>query len=446
MIAAMAAMSITDAVVLGRGAWTGFKHAKAAADRVQRWRRAPAALRQTFALCGVLCESLSVAEQLASRHLALQVVGSAVALARATLADCLALIGDGLNDDSAIDWKEWLEAGRKFEALQQMQMHIQMAMSSLQLAFAAVQASTLPPGYARAPFAYLPAAFDLAHGRLQEMEMGRVTSIHLADGELWQRGFQPSTGAVSDALRQLTRRDSTLRVHLLCGSKALAAAQAGKGDPAEASDEDEGEEDEDEGREEGKGESGGGEGGDHDGLYLRFASAPPSAGASWASPGGRSPGAEEADDYERVLCLDEAVKMRRLWSEELAAELRGRHGADFLEVVGPEVLCYEFKFRPSSTATPAGSSTRPLVLTFQVCTCMAYMCMMCILSCVLHVLDLYERMQRLNSVLSWHANHSSPAAAQHQGAPTSAAAAAASTMKSANTRRVNWSEEVDQVD
>ena len=93
-----------------------------------------------------------------------------------------------------------------------------------------------------------------------------------------------------------------------------------------------------------------------EGLYLRFASDL----ASGAHDDSREGVCEHRTEEERTIRLDESVRLRRLWSEELAAELGGRHGADFLECVGREVLCYELR-APSVAATPSGSA-RPLVL------------------------------------------------------------------------------------
>ena len=88
-----------------------------------------------------------------------------------------------------------MEAGRKFEAVQQLQSRLALAISTLQLALSAVTASGLcgvagyGPGYSASPFAYLPDAIDVAYTSLQQMEMGRTRSILLAGGELWQRGL-----------------------------------------------------------------------------------------------------------------------------------------------------------------------------------------------------------------------------------------------------------------
>ena len=82
--------------------------------------------------------------------------------------------------------------------------------------------------------------------------------------------------------------------------------------------------------------------------------------------------ADEDAEVERVLPLDETVRFRRVWSHELAAELPREHGPAFLEVVGADVLCYEFQppipaKTTSSKATAGASSSvpRPLVLAFQ---------------------------------------------------------------------------------
>ena len=70
--------------------------------------------------------------------------------------------------------------------LQHQQLRLQMTMSSLQLAFAAVSASTLPAAFATSPFEYVPAAFEVAHSQLQQLERF-LRALTLADAELWQR-------------------------------------------------------------------------------------------------------------------------------------------------------------------------------------------------------------------------------------------------------------------
>ena len=54
---------------------------------------------------------------------------------------------------------------------------------------------------------------------LEQIEMGRETSVALATGVLWQRGFQPSQGPRRDTLRERF----TTRLSLHCGEAALAA-------------------------------------------------------------------------------------------------------------------------------------------------------------------------------------------------------------------------------
>ena len=356
MIAAMAALSVADAVVLGKGAWQGLKHASTLSAKVQNFRRAPTELLLTFQLCGVLGDALAVAERLAIRHLAQSIVGNAVFLARSCLQECFALLGDGADADDDFDWQAWLKTGRKFDVLQRQQMRLQMAMGALQLALAAVSASTLPAGYARAPFTYVPAAFDLAHSKLQELEMGRTLTVRLGAGELWERGLQPSSDrTIQDALRQLS---PNVQVALHCGLKALQAARSSK--PAENSSEgcgeaegdDDDDDDDDDGSTRDEGDAGGRQAPvrEEEGLYLRFAY-------------GVQDGATDDALEERVLRLDAAVRLRRVWSEELAAELGGSHGAAFLECAGSGVLCYEIRFRSSAAVAPPTASARPLVLT-----------------------------------------------------------------------------------
>ena len=361
MIAAMAALSVADAVVLGKGAWQGLKHASMLTAKVQNFRRAPTELLLTFQLCGVLGDALVVAERLAIRHLAQSIVGNAVFLARSCLQECFALLGDGADADDAFDWQAWLKTGRKFDVLQRQQMRLQMAMGALQLALAAVSASTLPAGYARAPFTYVPAAFDLAHSKLQELEMGRTLTVRLGAGELWERGLQPSSDrTIQDALRQLS---PNVQVALHCGPKALQAARSSK--PAEKSsegcgeaecdDDDDDDDEDDDGSTRDEGEANRARGRqaplrEEEGLYLRFAF-------------GAQDGATDDALEERVLRLDDAVRLRRVWSEELAAELGGSHGAAFLECAGSGVLCYEIRFRGSAAVAPPTASTRPIILT-----------------------------------------------------------------------------------
>lgn len=66
-----------------------------------------------------------------------------------------------------------------------------------------------------------------------------------------------------------------------------------------------------------------------------------------------------------MVHIDETVRFRRCWSHELAAELAGEHGSDFLGVVGPDVLCYEFRPSTSPSKLASPGATLPLVLTFQ---------------------------------------------------------------------------------
>ena len=83
----------------------------------------------------------------------------------------------------------------------------------------------------------------------------------------------------------------------------------------------------------------------------------------------------DADDdadapLEQVIFLDETVKFRRLWSHDFAASLPREHGSDFLDMVGANVLCYQFTpstHQPATAgkaATGGGFSARPLLLTF----------------------------------------------------------------------------------
>ena len=76
-----------EAVKWGKRAYTGYKALKAVADKAQTFRRAPAIISETCALCAALLEPMAVAEALATRH-----VRQLVALpphAFAQLIDCM---------------------------------------------------------------------------------------------------------------------------------------------------------------------------------------------------------------------------------------------------------------------------------------------------------------------------------------------------------------------
>ena len=336
-----AASSATALVETGKKAWLGYKGAKAAVNTVNRFRRAPEEMGFTFELCATLLEALPVAEGLAMRHLSLRIVGAAVLLARQAVQQCDELIDAEAVEDTVEGWAEWMRAGRKMEALQRVQSRLALSISSLQLALSAVSASSLAPGYALSPFTYVPDAFEQAHARLQQMEMGRVRSIVLCGGELWQRGAGRSNHAMSKIFR------CRLRLHR--GTRKLGSADDW--------DDDEDDDEEDEGEE------------------SPAASTPDkenSALCLWfRSSGEADDDADEDAEGERVLPLDETVRFRRVWSHELAAELPREHGPAFLEVVGADVLCYEFQppaaAKTTSKATAGASSpvSRPLVLTFQ---------------------------------------------------------------------------------
>ena len=75
-----------EAVKWGKRAYTGYKALRVVADRAQSFRRAPAIIRETCALCASLLEPMAVAEAMATRHVSLQIVGPALTLAQATVA------------------------------------------------------------------------------------------------------------------------------------------------------------------------------------------------------------------------------------------------------------------------------------------------------------------------------------------------------------------------
>ena len=364
MLGAVTAVSVLDA---GRKAWMGVKAVKATAQTVKKYRRAPAEMQFALQLCACLLEALPIAEALATRHRSLALVGSAVQLARTVALEWTTVV-DASIDDSEDGWAQFMEAGRKLEVVLQLQSRLALAMNALQLAFATVAASGLPRtpsgnSFAASPFVYLPEAVDVAHSSLQGMEMGRTRSILLAGGELWQRGIRDQMSGKPKSKAAATSADAmkilfTVRLRLHKGTRKRGAEDAYDDDD----DDDEEEDEEEEGfgapRSETRQESTP-DRESSDTLALWFLQS--------CVPGDEeNPEDEDEDEGERVIVLDETVRFRRLWSQDLAAELAGKNGADFLEIVGAHTLCYEFtpSTHPSANKT-RGASRTPLVLTFQ---------------------------------------------------------------------------------
>lgn len=217
--------------------------------------------------------------------------------------------------------------------LQQLQGRLSMAMSALQTALTAVSVS-LPTAFATSPFRYEPVAFELARSTLQkllDMPHPEDSSLLLSLGELWRRGFQPTGPAATPATDAMTKL-FPVRLHLHRGEFVEEEAQ----DTSDSDTDDNKHRDEAEivvaARD--------------DRLFLRFSSTD-----------------AECDEKYVAIELDETVRLRRLWSHELAAELAHKNGDEFIEVTGPNVLCYEIC--PSRVRMLTGTSVRPLVLVFQ---------------------------------------------------------------------------------
>lgn len=383
MIAAgITAVGLVD---YGRKAWMGVKAVRQTSNMVNKYRRAPEEMRFTFQLCACLLEALPVAEALATRYRSLAIVGTAVQMARNAVQQATSLFADDSVEDTDDGWAEFMKAGRKYESVQQLQSRLALAISSLQLALAAIQASGLNSaiaspvaespssrgvcGFAASPFAYIPEAFDTAQSTFQQMEMGRTRSILLCGGDLWQRGVVgKATGGKSRGKAASTAVDAmrllfTTRVHLHRGSRKRDSTGAPLDVDNDDSNDDDLDADEDE-----------------DGGELAAIATPDKDGSSdslalWFVGNGR--GTEEEgeassdgmEENERVLILDETVRFRRLWSHELAGEMGEKEGGSFLGLVGgAHVLCYEFTpsshYAPNKPPTRAAATT-PLVLTFQ---------------------------------------------------------------------------------
>ena len=353
--AAAHAPALMDA---GKKAWAGYKGAKGAVDAVRKFRRAPEEMRFTFQLCSALLDVLPVAEALATRHMSLRIVGAAVVLARQAVQQCDLLQVDADSvDDTTDGWADWMRAGSKLEAIQRVQTRLSLAMTSLQLALSAVAASSLGPGYASSPFHFLPDAFAQAHKTLQEMEMGRTASVLLCGGELWQRGAPPT---------QLTSRKAAAGSAGAMTKLFACRLRLHRGQRTASIDDDDDDDDDEDASAAGTPEA------------KARAAMPPSpdreAGLClwFHSVEEREEEDDDGDEQERerVVLLDETVRFQRAWSHKLAEGMHGDHGTDFLDMVGPSVLCYEF--HPSgATPTTGGKAPtggafalRPLVLTF----------------------------------------------------------------------------------
>ena len=87
-----------------------------------------------------------------------------------------------------------------------------------------------------------------------------------------------------------------------------------------------------------------------DALSIRF------------EPSGSVEDDEGSEREERRLPIDETVKLRRRRAVELAREMDGAHGVDFVDVVGEGALCYELS--PSSKL-PTTAGAPKLVLVYQ---------------------------------------------------------------------------------
>ena len=316
-----------EAVKWGKRAYTGYKALKAVADKARSFRRAPAIISETCALCAALLEPMAVAEALATRHVSLRIVGPALTLAQATVAQFSALVVEPEDDD----WQTWLQTGvagvSNESRLQALQGALTRAMTAMQLALLSVSVS-LEPRVAVTPFRFLRGAFQNAHDRLVQMEMGRERRLRLCGGELWRRGIRLGSGGEPiDAMQRLF----DVRVSL----------QRGEPTAADDEDDDDFDDDEDGGGEDGKveeeddekngaetgdaearsGGGGGGGGGGHgcDELTLRFDPLDGSGGG-----GGGGGGGVEAV----VLAVEAGLRFRRVWAAQLAAEIGPPHGDD----------------------------------------------------------------------------------------------------------------------
>ena len=149
-----------EAVKWGKRAYTGYKALRAVADKAQTFRRAPAIISETCALCAALLEPMAVAEALATRHVSLRIVGPALTLAQATVAQFNALVVEPEDDD----WHTWLQTGvagvSNQSRLEALQGALTRAMTGMHLALISVSVS-LEPRVAVTPFRFLRAAFQV---------------------------------------------------------------------------------------------------------------------------------------------------------------------------------------------------------------------------------------------------------------------------------------------
>ena len=165
MLAAASGLALLafEAVKWGKRAYTGYKALKAVADKAQTFRRAPAIISETCALCAALLEPMAVAEALATRHVSLRIVGPALTLAQATVAQFNALVVEPEDDD----WHTWLQTGvagvSNQSRLEALQGALTRAMTGMHLALISVSVS-LEPRVAVSPFRFLRAAFQVREG------------------------------------------------------------------------------------------------------------------------------------------------------------------------------------------------------------------------------------------------------------------------------------------
>ncbi len=330
-----------DAIKWGKRAYNGYKVLKAVADKANKFRRAPTLVRQTCGLCSALLEPMAVAEALAVRHASLRIVGPALKLAQATVAQCNALVQEPDDDD----WQGWLQTGAEGvtnEArIRGLQESLTRAMTALHLALVAVSVSLEPRSHL-APFCFVRGAFLAAHETFVRMEMGRERRLRLCGGELWRRGIRLASGGQRvDAMQQLS---ISVRVSLQRGE-----LRPDDEDEDEDDDEDDGEDDGDEGEAAGEARRASGGGAGTDELTLRFDPAEPSDG------GGGEEGEEGAEGASKavVLAVEPGLRFRRLWARQLAEELASTHADDFVDLVGADAVCCALP--PPPAPGPPGS-------------------------------------------------------------------------------------------
>jgi len=353
-------------------------------------------MRYTMHLAEALLGPMQVAEALAARHEASMIVAPAVALCQATLAQCQVLVSEP-PDDSSEAWSEWLastaEGVTKLRQLQEMQEQLCRAMAALQLALTAVNASTLPARFAASPFRYLPEAFDAAQRALLELEMSRAKGVLLCAGELWRRGVNTSAKGNARSVDTMKKLWPT-EVWLVEGQSVAEVEQSSKSENVEQDGDsvseggDDGDDDDDDGDENDAG-------GEDDGARVGV---DPSSAASALQQKLfvrftriRSPhdGDDDGDGSAVAVQLDDSVCVRRLLSEELAADLHQRHGRAFVEVVGTGALCYELRPSARRAAQTGQPTSHVLVFRFvrdglsaEACEALLFMAL-----CTLHVSD-----------------------------------------------------------